>query len=194
MKLVSETTSGAVPKLYCSFQRKGTTYILMERIHGETIGRNWNCRTPESKADLLSQLRRYFDELRAIPHPVPGMVAAAGMTKLHDYRISPEPFGPFPNTREFHVFLRDGITASVNNLPEIEQMIQMQEENKYSVCFTHGAIGPTSCIEGNIESGFLRNHSLGRIKESDLDDGSRTIGLSCFNELGRLLKGNDIEG
>jgi tRNA A-37 threonylcarbamoyl transferase component Bud32 len=138
MKLVAETTSVAVPKLYCSFQRKGTTYILMERIHGETIGRNWNCRTPESKADLLSQLRQYFNELRAIPHPVPGMVAAAGMTELYDYRIFPQPFGPFPNAKEFHAFLRNGITASVNNQPEIERMIQMQEENKYSVCFTHG--------------------------------------------------------
>jgi len=137
MKLVAETTSVLLPKAYCSFQRKGITYIVMERIRGNTIGRNWDGRTAKSKADLLSQLRQYFIELRAIPHPIPGMVAAADLTKLYDYRLSSEPFGPFSNSREFHSFLRDGITASNNTPDEVKQMIQMQED-ECLVCFSHG--------------------------------------------------------
>ena len=138
MKLVAETTSVLLPKVYCSFRRKGITYIVMERIRGNAIGRNWDDCTPESKADLLSQLRQYFTQLRAIPHPIPGMVAAADLTKLYDYRISSEPFGPFSNSREFHSFLRDDITASDNTPDEVKQMIQMQEGNKCPVCFSHG--------------------------------------------------------
>ncbi|TID24186.1 hypothetical protein E2P81_ATG02493 [Venturia nashicola] len=138
IELVAENTSILLPKVYCSFQRKGTTYIVMERIHGMNIGRNWDHRTAESKADLLSQLRQYFIELRAIPHPIPGMVAAADLTKLYDYRISSQPFGPFPSSREFHAFLRDYITASDNTPDEVKQLIQMQEENQCPVCFSHG--------------------------------------------------------
>jgi hypothetical protein len=137
MKLVAETTSVLLPKVYCSFQRKGITYIVMERIYGDPMGRNWDTRTAESKADLLSQLRQYFIQLRAIPHPVPGIVAAADLTKLYDYRISSEPFGPFSNLREFHSFLRDDITASNNTPDEVKQMIQMQEENRCPICFSH---------------------------------------------------------
>jgi hypothetical protein len=48
------------------------------------------------------------------------MVATAGMTELYNYCIFPQPFRPFPNVKEFHVFLYNGITASVNNQPEIE--------------------------------------------------------------------------
>ena len=88
MMLVVENTSILVSKVYCSFERKGIIYIVMERIHGISIGRSWDSRTTASKADLLSQLRQYFIELRAIPHPSPGMVAAADLTKLYDYRIS----------------------------------------------------------------------------------------------------------
>lgn len=138
MKLVAENTSVLLPKVYCSFQRKGITYIVMERIHGISIGRNWDSRTAGSKVDLLSQLRQYFMELRAIPHPIPGMVAAADLAKLYDYRISSEPFGPFSSSREFHAFLRDNITASNNTPDEVKQLIQMQEENLYPVCFFHG--------------------------------------------------------
>lgn len=138
MELVAETTSVLLPKVYCSFERNGITYIVMERIHGNAIGRNWDSRTAKSKADLLSQLRRYFIALRAIPHPIPGMVAAADLTKLYDYRISSEPFGPFSSTREFHSFLRDNITASNNTPDEVKQMIQMQEETVCPVCFSHG--------------------------------------------------------
>ncbi|TVY23257.1 hypothetical protein LHYA1_G007938 [Lachnellula hyalina] len=113
--------------------RKGITYIVMERIHGIPIGRNWDSRTAESKADLLSQLRQCFIELQRIPHPIPGMVAAANLGKLYEYRISSEPFGPFSSPKEFHVFLRDNITISNNTPDEVKQLIQMQEENQYTV-------------------------------------------------------------
>lgn len=138
MKLVAETTNIPVPKVYCSFEWKDMTYIVMERIHGEEIRTNWNVRSEESKADLLSQLRQYFVELRAIPHPRPGTVAAADMTPLHDYRINSEPFGPFPSAREFHSFLREGITVVDGYPDEVNQLIQMQEENDCPVSFCHG--------------------------------------------------------
>jgi hypothetical protein len=166
MQLVAESTSVLLPKVFCSFRRKGITYIVMERISGDTIGRNWNRRTAESKADLLSQLRQYFIELRAIPHPSPGNVAAADLTELYDYRISSKPFGPFSSSREFHSFLRDHITTASFVSDEVQQMIQMQEEDSYSVCFSHGdpsssnflVVGNTVAMIDFEFSGFFPNY------------------------------------
>ena len=138
MKLVANNTSIFVPEVYCSFERQGKSYIVMQRVHGRNIGRGWHCRSTKSKTDLLSQLRQYFIELRAIPHPNPEMVATADLTNLHDYRISSQPFGPFSDSREFHSFLRDGITTSDNASEEVKQLIQMQDENACPVCFSHG--------------------------------------------------------
>jgi fructosamine-3-kinase len=39
MKFFADNTSVPVPKVYCSFVHKVRTYILVERIEGEPIGR-----------------------------------------------------------------------------------------------------------------------------------------------------------
>ena len=144
MKWVAGNTSMPVPKVYCSFERKGVVYIVMECIDGEVIARNWHRRSDDSKAALLLQLRSMFNEMRAIPPPREGIVAAADLAELHDYRISPGPshspnkgFGPFSNSKEFHLFLRDGVKSPIDNV-DVQQLITMHEEKEYASCFTHG--------------------------------------------------------
>lgn len=38
MQFIARNTSIPVPKVYCAFTRKARTYIVMERIQGETLG------------------------------------------------------------------------------------------------------------------------------------------------------------
>jgi hypothetical protein len=69
MRFIAQNTSIPVPKIYCAFTRKGRTYIAMERINGEMLGRTWVKRSDESKAKILQQLKRMVDEMRNIPPP-----------------------------------------------------------------------------------------------------------------------------
>jgi hypothetical protein len=69
IQFISEHTSIPVPKIYCAFAHTGWTYIAMERIKGEVIGRNWGIRSVESKAKLLLQLKKMVEEMRSIPPP-----------------------------------------------------------------------------------------------------------------------------
>ena len=46
----------------------------MEVIQGEVLANGWQNRGEQSKTKLLNELRDYISQLRAIPHPRPGMV------------------------------------------------------------------------------------------------------------------------
>ena len=56
MKFIARNASIPVPKVYCVFTRKARTYIVMERIQGETLGQGWSSRTKETRNYVLRQL------------------------------------------------------------------------------------------------------------------------------------------
>jgi aminoglycoside phosphotransferase len=145
LRLVAEKTTIPVPKVYCAFQNKGITYIVMQRIDGEPIGKNWEAKPESERESLLEQLKGYFDQLRAIPHPRPATIAAADMGSLYDYRLpngSPG-YGPFNDKDEFHLFLRNNV-KNVDGFQDeelklkIERLISLQDEQHHKITFTHG--------------------------------------------------------
>ncbi|KAK5999313.1 hypothetical protein QM012_005588 [Aureobasidium pullulans] len=109
MKFISENTSIPVPKVHCSFVHKGRTYILMERIKGNPIGKVVEKLKNEDQDKVFAQLRRMIDEMRSLPPPSTSVQSCTGGS-LWDSRIGrcKSRFGPFGTIQEFHLWLRDG--------------------------------------------------------------------------------------
>ncbi|KAK4236744.1 kinase-like domain-containing protein [Achaetomium macrosporum] len=96
MQLVGPQTSIPVPKVYCAFGYKGTSYIVMSRVQGKTAWLGWLQRTPRSKARVLEQLRRMLAELRSIPPPEGVKVGNVDGVPFYDCRLPSKLFwGPY---------------------------------------------------------------------------------------------------
>ncbi|KAF8854049.1 kinase-like protein, partial [Acephala macrosclerotiorum] len=161
LRYVSENSLIPVPQVYCAFRKDGVTYILMTRIDGEEIGLNWAKRSDGEKEQLVTQLKNIFEELRSMPHPRPGVIAAADMQALYDPRTwkGRLGFGPFANERDFTKFLRCGVHAEDDMLnkefnswvtdderAEIGKMVALQDSKEHAICFTHGDISSSNIL------------------------------------------------
>ncbi|KAG6000195.1 hypothetical protein E4U43_001670 [Claviceps pusilla] len=164
MEFVASQTKIPVPRVYCSFVRKGQTYIVMERVRGKTFATSWHKLSCSQRDDLFAQLRDMLEELRSLPPPGP-MIASFSGGSLCDCRMygkSPR-FGPFPSAREFHHWLREG--AHPDQHPdhkdddedwlELKKMVDLQDREEWEPpVFTHCDLNPTNIIvrDGNIVS------------------------------------------
>jgi aminoglycoside phosphotransferase (APT) family kinase protein len=146
MRFIAQHTSIPVPKVYCAFTRHGWTYILMERIDGQMVGRHWLRRSPESKARILSQLRQFVQEMRSIPPPSMN-VTNVDSGSLVDCRLpAPIRFGPFKNIEEFHNHLRQGIQYHPDFNPEVIELINLHDRAWDPPVFTHGDLSSLNIL------------------------------------------------
>ncbi|OCK82808.1 hypothetical protein K432DRAFT_415070 [Lepidopterella palustris CBS 459.81] len=129
MQFIASYTSIPVPKVYCAFERKGNY------IH-------------KSRAQLLKQLKTYLDEMRSLKPPNLGVVEGVDGGKLYDMRLSDglKGFGPFNSVRDFHLFLRGGISASPEQIPEVNELVEKHEKAQFSTCFTHGDLNSMNVL------------------------------------------------
>lgn len=124
----------------------------MKFIAGEDIGKSWTNRSAKENDNLLQQCKDIFEELRNIPHPRPGTVAAADMQALYDPRTwkGRLGFGPFANEKDFNNFLRVGMQADSpfilrpcltnQEVADFRKLIALQDSKtgERRICFTHG--------------------------------------------------------
>ncbi|KXG47700.1 Aminoglycoside phosphotransferase [Penicillium griseofulvum] len=149
MQFISQHTSIPVPKVLCAFTRNGMTYILMERIKGDMIGKGWVNRSEDSKTKLLSQLAGMIREMRALQ---PSQFNKAGVASvdggsLFDCRI-PGPslrFGPFDTIQDFHRHLRMGMEFDSRLSPEIQEFIKQQSKS-WPLVLTHGDLSSLNIL------------------------------------------------
>ncbi|KKZ60975.1 hypothetical protein EMCG_04399 [[Emmonsia] crescens] len=148
MQLIASNTSIPVPKIYCAFERKGITYIVMSCARSTTIGHNWSERSDQSKTLLLQQLRGYIEEMRALKPPAPGVVGGVNGAKLYDPRIPDgvPGFGPFDTIQSFHSFLTSGIKMSPDGLPDINELLTLYQNSQFSTCLTHGDLNSANIL------------------------------------------------
>lgn len=150
MQYVRQNTSIPVPKVYCAFKRKNTTYIVMQKIDGNFVGNGWNSRTKESREHILRQLKDMVDQMRRIPCPSHEGVASVTGGSLYDGRL-PRPvgnnlrFGPFKNVPEFHRFLRLGKDVSSDHFDEVKALAAMHE-GLWPLRFTHGDLSSLNVL------------------------------------------------
>lgn len=147
MEFIRKHTSIPVPKVYCAFQRRGKTYIVMETISGAPAVASWEQLTEESKSKLLDQLRGMINEMRRIPAPS-SMISNIDGGSLYDCRVhaSLERFGPFENTRNFHGFLRNWKEKGPPQYPDVDDMIGLQSREWGPLVFTHGDLSSLNIL------------------------------------------------
>ena len=148
MQFIAQHTSIPVPKIYCAFTRKGWTYIAMENINGEMLGRGWGERSSESKVKLLAQLRGMVDEMRNILCPQGQGVSNIDGGPIWDCRLPGNSMchGPFKSVHDFHRFLRGGFDADPNHYPEVTELITLQDRDWPPPVFTHGDLSSLNIL------------------------------------------------
>jgi len=111
LRFIAEHTSIPVPKVHHAFTHRGKTYILMERIRGETMAKRWRSLSSMSKASIFNQLKQMIEELRSIPSKSSTVSNLQG-GPIHDCRLpQTSSWGPFKSVYDFQLALRNGVTA-----------------------------------------------------------------------------------
>lgn len=161
MEFIARNTSIPVPKVYCAFNRENYTYLVMERIKGHFVGRNWRRRSEESKAKIVQQLKAMVDEMRAIPAPSLAVANVDG-GRLWECRLPRAEgqlgyYGPFGNIDGFHQHLREGSPIRLEGLPEpILELIRLHDRDWGAPIFTHGNLSSLNIMaDGDKVTGIV---------------------------------------
>ena len=141
MQFITSHTSIPVPKIYCAFVHKRSTYIVMERIRGEMLAKEWSSIPENSREKIFAQLRTMVNEMRVLLAPTAAVANVLG-GPLYDPRFpgTSLTIGPFQTIHDFHLFLRNGMIdhPTNGNYPEIHDMILLQDQPWQMPVFTHG--------------------------------------------------------
>nr|POE49202.1 hypothetical protein CFP56_32352 [Quercus suber] len=163
MEFIAKNTSIPVPKVYSSFVYKDRAYIVMERVRGQVLHAVWSTLSDKSRQNLLHQLKRIFEEMRALKRSQDVGVQNCNGGSLHDSRIPHchTRFGPFRTIQDFHLWLRGGHQlASIEEKQdhqdwrEIKEMAIEQDGAWPPPVFTHGDLNPFNILvkDGQIVS------------------------------------------
>lgn len=154
LKYLADYTTVPIPKVYCSFLHKNRAYIVMERIQGEELSKAWMTMSKRSRAGVLAQLEKIFQQLRALKPPGMGVESCVGGS-LYDSRIprgSPR-FGPFKSIQDFHLWLRRDLTPEClkdreqdQDWHDLQHMMSEQDGPWSPPTFTHGDLNPCNVI------------------------------------------------
>ncbi|KAG9942170.1 kinase subdomain-containing protein, partial [Aureobasidium melanogenum] len=157
MRFIAENTSIPVPKVHCSFVHKGRTYILMERIKGEMIGKVLGALEEDDQRKVFAQLKRMVDEMRSLPPPSNTGIQSCTGGSLWDSRIGrcKSRFGPFATVQEFHFWLRNGFRFADHKHKErmkgeegqeMARMEALQDGSWPPPVFTHADLNPGNIL------------------------------------------------
>lgn len=157
MVFVARHTTIPVPTVHLAFVHKGSTYILMERIHGQPVGKNWVQRSPASKLTVLENLKELVLQMRSL-HTNNSLISSVNGGSLYDPRMpsSSGRFGPFKSVQEFHSYLRNGIQAHSNHDADITNLITLHVQDWKAPTFTHGDLSSLNIlVRGNDVVGII---------------------------------------
>ena len=148
LEFVAERTSVPVPRVYCAFSHKGSSYMVMERIKGDMLGRTWSSRSVESRAKILSQLKSMVAEMRSVlPQPGQGVSNIDG-GPIWDCRIPGVSMfhGPFRTVSEFHRHLRGGFEYHPDHFQDMNTLISLQDRCWGDPVLTHGDLSSLNIL------------------------------------------------
>lgn len=154
LRFIATHTSIPVPKVHYAFTHHGRTYILMERIRGETIAKKWHSLSDASKSSIFSQLKHMIEELRSVPCQT-GSVSGLDGGPIHDYRLQPSSWGPFRTTADCHLSLRNNVTLkslelqnplSPTAILDLKRLIAFHESVLRPPVLTHGDLSSLNIL------------------------------------------------
>jgi aminoglycoside phosphotransferase len=153
LRFITEHTSIPVPKVHHAFTHRGKTYILMERIRGETMAKRWRSLSDTSKASIFNQLKQMIEELRSIPPETTAISNLEG-GPIYDCRLPQTSlWGPFDSVNDFHLALRNNVTvhsleAQTHGSPSPAAISDMQK----LVAFHESVVRPPVLTHGDLSS------------------------------------------
>lgn len=107
MVFVQQNTQVGVPRVFALYQENGKNFIVMERIHGQTLQSTWHTFSDQKKQETISRLKDYVKEIRNIQSPA-GYCCLGNGPLLHSIFASPSdsdhgPFnGPFSSEAQLN--------------------------------------------------------------------------------------------
>ena len=146
MLYLSRTTTVRVPRVFALF-RDGETqknFIIMERIHGQSLEQVWPSLSKVDKQDIADQLKNSMDELRLLPSP--GVFCALHSRPLPDRLFETDKTlvagdGVFGSENELNAaLLKRYETSEARSLGRSEFYSRMWPSvfSKHPPVFTHG--------------------------------------------------------
>jgi aminoglycoside phosphotransferase (APT) family kinase protein len=149
MILARNQTSVPVPKVFNAYMIEEIGFILMEKIDGMQLGRNWSKLPRGVKESLAQELRGYIQQWRQIKGSFFGTVDNGPCQEIifqHPWENKVYRYGPFATRRGFNKGMVEALAKSRPNLRlETEQDIRFAEELLMSgtdqeeiKVFTHG--------------------------------------------------------
>ncbi|KAF1921186.1 phosphotransferase enzyme family protein [Ampelomyces quisqualis] len=160
MLYVAERTSIPVPRLFAAyaygpldrdvddFGSVYDTYIFMEFIEGEDLGKSWAKYTSAEKHTISTELKTHITELRSLP-------AASYIGSVHRGPVTDVILewstlckGPFESEADFNATIVNTFVANAKSQigPYIRGMV---DAHKHGIVFTHGDLRPDNVIVKN---------------------------------------------
>ncbi|KAM3483809.1 hypothetical protein MY8738_002859 [Beauveria namnaoensis] len=142
MQYVAAHTSIPIPKVHkIHTTESGFIYIEMEYVQGSTLF--LPRMSAGDKASVLGQLKRYVEELRALPPPSSGLVSSAFGNPAHDGRIGGRFFGPM-SVDAFQELARGRLI--MEEVPLLGEEVRQVHTSRYEIKFTHADLAGRNII------------------------------------------------
>lgn len=139
---VRKHTSIPVPKIldiYLDADERGGSWAIMNLIPGQQLGEAWRTMRVSAKAQTISDLKSYLEQLRRLRPSEPGWIGSCSGGPAYDHRINNRATcGPFASISEFHDFL----VASIKNCPRPEWVAKYRSQlpDDHPIVFAHADI------------------------------------------------------
>ena len=141
---VARSTTVRVPQVFALFrdEEHEKNYIIMERIHGETLERLWPSLSQVEKEEISARLKASVDELRRLPSP--GVFCALERRPLPDvlFRESQvfgnDPGSTFDSEKQLNSSLLKGYASSMPSLRGVPWTFTSLYTRRYPEAEHHG--------------------------------------------------------
>ncbi|KAI1914770.1 hypothetical protein LOZ52_003897 [Ophidiomyces ophidiicola] len=147
MQLVRSKTSVPVPRVYNAYVDDSTSrgVIFMEYIHGDVLTDVWDKLDPCQRANIISQLRQFMDELHAIKG---NLIGAVDGTPCNDPMFCAElgGFGPYKTEEEFNNGIVRALQLSISDtwVDRVGRMVKPIPSHE--IVFSHADLSPQNII------------------------------------------------
>ena len=113
MVFVQQNTRVPVPQVFALYQQDGKNFIVMQKVHGQTLQATWHTFGDRKKREIISQLKGYVEQIRKIQSPA-DYCSLGKQSLLHPIFASPSDDynGPFDSEAELNDALIRKCSAS----------------------------------------------------------------------------------
>jgi hypothetical protein len=160
---VARSTAVRVPQVFALFrdEENKKNYIIMERIHGETLEQLWPSLSQVEKEEVSSRLKASMDELRRLPSP--GVFCALKCRPLPDRLLQTQGAsfaddGTYDSEQELNSALLDRYAASETRpVGKVKFYSRMWPAvfARHPPTFTHGDLQRKNIILVSSEAGIM---------------------------------------